>query len=104
MTDEEDIRMPIKLQIEISSPLDADDHELLSGIAVMTLAVANHELAKAKFPEAFGDDEPSEEPVAPAPCGMEDDAGGVCVGNVGHRGRHRFRPVVSLEADTSLVN
>ena len=96
--------MPIELHVNITSPLTADDHELLSGVSVMLLAVANHELAKERFPEAFGDDEPEKEPVAPAPCGMEDDAGGVCVGKVGHGGRHRFRPVVSREAGTSLVN
>jgi|GEM_PF-2748558 len=95
--------MPIKLNIEITSPMDPRDHELLSGIAVMVLAVANHELAEARFPEAFRGDE-REEPVAPAPCGIQDDAGGVCVGNVGHRGRHRFRPVGNPETDAVLVN
>ena len=95
--------MPIELHVNITSPLTADDHELLSGVSVMLLAVANHELAKERFPEAFREDEPAEEPVAPAPCGMEDDAGGVCVGNVGHRGCHRFRPVSADDA-TVLVN
>ena len=95
--------MAIKLQIEITSPLTPDDHELLSGIAVLTLAVANHELAKAKFPEAFGDDEPAEE--TPAPCGAldPDNAGGMCVGKVGHRGRHAFRSVAS-DASSARVN
>jgi hypothetical protein len=95
--------MAIRLQIEVTSPLTTEDHELLSGVSVLLLAVANHTLAAEKFPEAFGDDQP-EEPVAPAPCGMEDDAGGVCVGNVGHRGRHRFRPVRNPETDAVLVN
>jgi len=93
----------IRLQIEVTSPLTADDHELLSGVSVLLLSVANHTLAAERFPEAFGDDE-TEQPVAPAPCGMKDDAGGVCVGNVGHRGRHRFRPASAPEADTSLLN
>jgi hypothetical protein len=96
--------MPLKLNVEITSPMTPDDHELLSGVSVMLLAIANHELAKAKFPEAFGDDEPVEEPVAPAPCGMKDDAGGVCVGKVAHRGRHRFRSVGNPETDAVLVN
>ena len=94
--------MSIRLQIEVTSPLTTDDHELLSGVSVLLLAVANHTLAAEKFPEAFGDDEPAEEPVAPAPCGVEDDAGGVCVGKVGHRGRHRFR--LAVIPDTALVN
>ena len=92
--------MGIKLQIEVTSPLTTEDHELLSGVSVLLLSVANHTLAAERFPEAFGEDEP----VAPAPCGMKDAAGGVCVGNVGHRGRHRFRPAGSPEADTVLVN
>jgi hypothetical protein len=96
--------VPVELTIKITSPMDARDHELLSGIAVMVLAVANHELAESRFPEAFGDEAPSEEPVAPAPCGMEDAAGGVCVGKVGHRGRHRFRSASTPEADALLVN
>jgi hypothetical protein len=96
---------PIKLAVEIISPLGEEDRELLSGIAVMTLAIANHELAKTKFPEAFGEDdglspeEPVEEPVEtpvenpPAPCGMTDDQGRVCIAKAGHRGRHAMREV-----------
>ena len=110
--------MGIKLNIEITSPMTVDDHELLSGIAVMTLAIANHELAKEKFPEAFSDEEDATEEALdslvkealdslvkeglmeevpaepPQPCGAPfgDDAQKfVCVGKVGHRGRHKFR-------------
>ena len=102
--------MAIKLNIEITSPMTVDDHELLSGIAVMTLAIANHELAKEKFPEAFSDEEDATEEALdslvkeglmeevpaepPQPCGAPfgDDAQKfVCVGKVGHRGRHKFR-------------
>jgi len=83
----------IKLNIEIMSPLDARDHELLSGIAVMTLAIANHELATAKFPEAFGADD-GLQAEQPASCGAVNpaDPGAVCVAGVAHRGRHTFRP------------
>ena len=93
--------MPIELTIRVISPLTPDDHELLSGVAVMTLAVANHELAKAKFPEAFGDDAETPE-AAPAPCGYVDPTNPIlmCVGEVGHRGRHRFRPFTA-DADGS---
>lgn len=101
--------MSIRLNIEITSPMTFDDHELLSGIAVMTLAIANHELAKEKFPEAFSDEEDAtqealdslvkeglmEEVPAepPEPCGFLDpvNEGYACVGHVGHRGRHKFR-------------
>ena len=90
--------MPIELNIRVISPLDPQDRELLSGCAVMVLAIANHELAKAKFPEAFGDEEDGETPVreireAPSPCAYvsPDDADLICVGDIGHRGRHKFR-------------
>lgn len=63
--------MPIKLVIEILSPLDPEDKELLAGIAVMTVAIANRELAQRGFPEAFppDEDQPTEEP------GPTDEAG-----------------------------
>ena len=54
--------MPVELTIKITSPLDARDHELLSGIAVMVLAIANHELAEQRFPEAFTDGEEAPPP------------------------------------------
>jgi hypothetical protein len=75
----------IKLGIEIESPLTPDDRDLLAGIAVMVLAIANREIAQRP------DDE--------QPCGdMEyiGDAatGKVCVSEVGHKGRHKYRWVV----------
>jgi hypothetical protein len=115
----------IKLNIEITSPMDARDHELLSGIAVMTLAIANHELAEQRFPEAFEDPgekatqealdslvkdgllEEVKEPDATPPklCGVladPPDGDMICVSEVGsnglHKGRHKFRPIQSVEA------
>ena len=93
--------MPIQLNITVMSPLEPEDRELLSGIAVMTLAIANHEMAKAAFPDAFGDPEeateeaPEEAPQpAPQPCASSDPTGTLmCVGVIGHRGRHKYRPV-----------
>ena len=85
--------MPVELTIRVIGPLTPDDHELLSGVAVMTLAIANHEMAKERFPETFADDQEAQE-AAPAPCGYVDPTNPIlmCVGEVGHRGRHRFRP------------
>ena len=54
--------MPIKLNIEVTSPLTPDDNDLLSGVAVMTLAIANHEMAKAAFPGMFHEDEEETKP------------------------------------------
>jgi hypothetical protein len=82
--------MGIKIGIEITSPLTDDDKELLSGIAVMTLAIANRELAKQGFPDTFPDEDPEAEP--PGDCGAVDGEGGSCISLVGHMGRHTYRP------------
>ena len=100
--------MSIKLSIEITSPLEDDDRDLLSGIAVMTLAIANHEMAKNAFPDAFKeDDEPEETKPTPVPCAFLDPGDGtrICIAEAGHRGRHRYRRMATdAEAATSRVN
>ena len=99
--------MGIRLNIEITSPMDARDHELLSGIAVMTLAIANHELAEQRFPEAFNGEGETEKALdslveeglleeVKAPCNQIVE-GLICVGNAGHRGRHKLRPIPGAE-------
>ena len=91
--------MGIKLSIEIISPLGPDDRDMLTGLSIMVMAIANHELAKEHFPGTF----PSPEEIAeqqrqdaaePMPCmaeGRGSDIGKSCVSEVGHKGRHRFR-------------
>ena len=101
--------MSVKLSIEITSPLDPDDRDLLSGVAIMTLAIANHELAKEHFPETFPDDEVSADSApAATPCAFLDPDGGtrICIADAGHRGRHRFRTIGTgdAEAVTSRAN
>jgi len=93
--------MPIRLTIDVTGPLDPNDHELLSGVAVMVLAIANHELAKERFPETFGADAETavgaaQEPT-PVPCALIDpmDPARMCIGDAGHRGRHKFRRIGS---------
>jgi len=94
----------IRLSIEITSPLGDDDRDLLSGIAVMTLAIANHEMAKNAFPETFGD-EPGAEATTPTPvpCAFLDarDATRICIAEAGHRGRHRFRTMATGDAEAA---
>jgi hypothetical protein len=90
--------MGIRLGIEIISPLTDDDKELLSGIAVMTLAIANRELAKQGFPDTFPDEDPDDAP--PEDCGALDGDGRSCTSPVGHMGRHRFRSL----GDSVAVN
>jgi hypothetical protein len=83
----------IKLSFEITSPLGPDDKDLLTGVSIMTLAIANHELAKEKFPEAFSD---AEEAMEEQPCSAKDpdDPSRICVSKVAHMGRHKYRPLV----------
>jgi hypothetical protein len=99
--------MPIELNIKITSPMTPDDRDLLSGIAVMTLAIANREMAENRFPDTFVTDEEEdgetpirEVPEAPQPetytagqarpCGFSDGMT-ICVSPMGHRGRHKMR-------------
>jgi len=87
--------MPVQLNIEVTSPLEPEDKDLLTGVAIMTLAIANHEMAKERFPETFADDEEMAEDAGqePTPCALLDslDPNRICIGDVDHRGPHRFR-------------
>lgn len=89
--------MPIKLDISIEGPLAPEDRELLTGISIMVMAIANHELAKARFPETFEEETPQEQEQEQEPpqvggiCGKPDGGSKVCINTIGHRGRHRFR-------------
>ena len=112
--------MTIKLSIEIESPLTPDDHDLLTGISVLTLAIANRPMAENRFPETFPpDDEEESQPEddaasPPRICGdqeytvrrgsqVAETTGGICVSPVGHRGRHRYRRL-PLETGNGLAN
>ena len=83
--------MGIKLSIESTSPLGPDDKDLLTGISIMTLAIADHELAKEHFPGVFPDDE---EAMEEQPCSARDpaDPSRIRVSEVAHTGRQEYRP------------
>jgi hypothetical protein len=83
--------MGVRLTFEITSPLEPEDRALLTGLSIMTLAIANHEMAKERFPETFPPED--EEPTEPLPCSSRDpdDPTRICVSEVGHKGRHKFR-------------
>lgn len=94
--------MTVKLAIEILSPLTPDDRDLLAGIAVMTLAIANREMAENRFPDTFTPDEEETEETQEQPCGdleytvrpgseVAEATGSICISPVGHRGRHKYR-------------
>ena len=90
--------MGIKLGIEIISPLEPDDRDMLTGLSIMVMAIANHELAKEHYPGVF----PSPEEIAeqqrqdaagPMPCMVERE-GRYCISEVGHEGRHTYRRIL----------
>ena len=88
--------MGVELHIEVTSPLSADEEDLLSGITVMLLVIANRNLAQEAFPEVFRPNREEHagvvtDAIDPQPCGLVAIDGTVCVSRVGHRGPHRFR-------------
>jgi hypothetical protein len=79
--------MGIKLDVEVETPLSEDDRDILAGISVMTLAIANRQNLE---------DQPQQEgEVDPLPCGSQSKADPTrsCVREVGHVGRHKYRPL-----------
>jgi hypothetical protein len=84
--------MGIKLNIEVETPLSDDDRDILAGISVMTLAIANRQhVADQPHMQAQEEDELGE----PMPCGSQskDDPTLFCVSEVAHKGRHKYRPL-----------
>jgi hypothetical protein len=91
----EDHPMGIRLNIEVETPLSEDDRDILAGISVMTLAIANRQdLADQPHMQQQEEGE-----VDPLPCGSqsEDDPTRFCVSDVGHKGRHKYRPITRLD-------
>lgn len=89
--------MGVELDVRISTPLTDEDNELLSGIAMMTMSVANGQAAsfiienlqeKADAQEQVVRQKVEDESL----CFARGKDGTVCVGRDGHGGRHRFRP------------
>jgi hypothetical protein len=90
--------MGIRLSIEITSPLGPDDKDLLTGISIMTIAIANHELAKEHFPGTFPSadeiaEQQRQDAVEAMPC-MVERQGRHCIEAVGHEGRHTYRRIL----------
>jgi hypothetical protein len=89
--------MGIELNVRISTPLTDEDNELLSGIAMMTMSVANGQAARFIIENLQEKADAQEQLVRQkveeqALCFVKGKDGTVCVGTVGHGGRHRFRP------------
>ena len=83
--------MGIKLDISMETPLSDDDRDILAGISVMVLAIANRQNLVDQAEESAAE----EEAALPTPCGSrsKDDPDLYCVSEVGHPGRHKFRPL-----------
>ena len=90
--------MGIRLSIEIVSPLEPDDRDMLTGLSIMVMAIANHELAKEHVPGVFPSPEEiaeqqRQDAAAAMPCMAERD-GRHCIEEVGHAGRHTYRRIL----------
>ena len=86
--------MGIKLDISIETPLSDDDRDILAGISVMVLAIANRQNLVGQ--PHMQDDEL--EGMEPAPCGSpsRDEPARYCIREPGHSGRHKYRPLNGL--------
>jgi hypothetical protein len=93
--------MTVKLSIEIISPLTPDDRDLLAGLAVMTVAIANREINQMNIVPGEPETEPEMEQFCGEyeyaatgdPDGNLDPTGRVCISAPLHAGRHKFRPL-----------
>ncbi len=81
--------MGIKLSLDVETPLSDDDRDILAGISVMMLAVANRQNLAEQGEQALDPDG-----IERLFCGsVAPDASGSCVRVPGHSGRHKFRPL-----------
>ena len=86
--------MGIRLSIEITTPINDDDKQMMAGVAAMTFAIANSEQMEAQ------DQAEQEESGEPMPCGsVSQEVGGICIREVGHSGRHKYRPAAEVYPD-----
>jgi len=81
----------IKLLIEIEGPLGPDDKDILTGATMILLALAQQYAAP---------DEPAAEPdgcgsleYLPNEEGRNVTTGRLCISEVGHKGRHKYRGI-----------
>ena len=84
--------MGIRIDISAETPLSDDDRDILAGLSVMMLAIANRQnLADQPHMQ-------EEEQGDPLPCGAQlaDDPTRVCVREPGHSGRHKYRRMNGL--------
>jgi len=83
--------MGIKLDISVETPLSDDDRDILAGMSVMILAVANRQNLAEQAQQAL-DLEDATEGIEPPVCADLRDSD-YCVRETGHSGRHKFQPL-----------
>ena len=78
--------MGIKLDISMETPLSDDDRDILAGLSVMVLAIANRQNLVDQAEQLAQEEE--EQPY----CGsLAPDASGSCIKEFGHAGDHEYR-------------
>jgi hypothetical protein len=87
--------MGIKLDVSVATPLSDDDRDILAGISVMVLAIANRQNLAEQAQQAL-DLEDVTEGMEPPVCADLRDDGHYCVREAGHSGRHEYRPIPRL--------
>jgi hypothetical protein len=77
----------------VSQILSDDDRDILAGISVMMLAIANRQNLADQEQQ-----DPENEGMEPAPCGSpsKDEPPRYCIREPGHSGRHKYRPINGL--------
>ena len=82
--------MGIRIDISAETPLSDDDRDILAGLSVMMLAIANRQNP--------ADQPHMQEEGEPLPCGAQlaDDPTRFCIREPGHSGRHTYRPINGL--------
>jgi hypothetical protein len=90
--------MGVELSVRISTPLSEEDNEFLSGIATMTMSVANQQAARFIIDNLQEKADERERAIRVRIeeddlCFAQGEEGTVCVGKAGHGARHRFRPL-----------
>ena len=79
--------MGIRLDISMETPLSEDDRDLLAGISVMVLAIANRQNLVDQAEQLAQEEEQ-------LCCGsVAPDASGSCIKEVRHSGDHEYRPI-----------
>jgi hypothetical protein len=95
--------MGIKLSLDVETPLTDDDRDILAGISVMMLAIANRQnLAQQQMGMEVQQEEGEE--AEPMTCGALNAKGEACAREAAHPGRHGHRPFDSTGITPRSLN